>query len=335
MKNLIPSLLVSFLLAGCAASAAAASASAVPTVSSAPAASASASGKAQASASPQTVPAATAVEGVVTENTAEAISLRVKGSVKTFQKGDGIAVYGILERGAWVSADTFQSSNGDELADRITVSSGMTQIGTLKDEAMSTITLSAEDPSNSDSSFVKDDSMVREDGIRIGDKVTITFSGSPNFNPMVYYMAKKDPADTDIRLQGIIESFDDQSIQMLSAADGSSRTFARAAGFQSEGELKKGMQTELTFHHLSGPSYEATYAIVNDSPLCISGRIISITPDAVAISAAIGSENTEYTLTRMDLCFEDADLKEGDEVTICYAGEIDLGQGQAYSIVKG
>ena len=332
MKKIIAVLLGTLLIAGCASSSAAAATTAAASTEAA--ATATAESKPAAVSTSQTAPVSSVITGVVTDYAMSTITVNVAGSETSYLKGDGMTVDGVIVRGALVDLNVYKGTGGDDTVASVKVEKAMTVEGTLKDEAMSTVTISAATSgAASDYSLLKSDSFVREDGIAAGDMVIASYTGDLASGAAVYYLTKKDTTSADITLQGVIEDAAMSTIQMKSSADGSDRTFTKADNFTADGDLTRGMQVILTFHNAGGANFEATSAVVNTAPHWMPGTITAIGMSTVTISTEIGSGTQEYTFLKMDDCVSDENLKEGDSVKIYYEGEADS-EPQAYAVLK-
>ena len=141
MKKIIAVLLGTLLIAGCASSSAAATTAAASTEA---AATATAESKPAAVSTSQTAPVSSVITGVVTDYAMSTITVNVAGSETSYLKGDGMTVDGVIVRGALVDLNVYKGTGGDDTVASVKVEKAMTVQGTLKDEAMSTITVTAD-----------------------------------------------------------------------------------------------------------------------------------------------------------------------------------------------
>lgn len=327
MKKLMISLLGMFLLTACAAPAAAAS----------PSPSASASAKPSASSAPasvhtsQTAPVTLSVDGVISDLAMSTITLRTGGTDVSYLKSDTLAVDGIMARGTEATV-SYQVDGTDNVAVSVVVNSAPHTIkGTISDQTMNTITLTASAQNgNQDILFTKNENCVEDDSLLNGAAVIISYDGELDGDPDAYAVLMDDASDA-ITVQGVVEDEAMSTITIRSAADGSERSFTKSDSYTVDGNTGRGMQVIISAHSANG-EFVADSVIGNSSPRTVNGKVtalgmstITITPDS--------SASGDVSFLKMDDCVTDDGIAEGDSVEIHYEGELD-GSPNCYAILK-
>lgn len=128
------------------------------------------------------------VIGVIVDEAMSTFQMKASGSgeERGFIKGDNMTVGGTIVRGSQ-AAVSCHFDNSDCIADRVTVNqNGRSIVGTVKDEAMSTIEITSD---GKDYQFLKGDDRVVDDYLT-GDTVTVNYSGELDGSPTAYAILK-------------------------------------------------------------------------------------------------------------------------------------------------
>ena len=128
------------------------------------------------------------VAGVIVDQGMSAFQIKssMDGSERGFTKSDNMTIDGTMARGSQVVVQCHYE-NADCIADSVTVNMAPRSItGTVKEEAMSTITITAD---GTDYQFMKGDDRVVDD-YSTGDTVTVNYTGELDGEPIAYAILK-------------------------------------------------------------------------------------------------------------------------------------------------